>query len=105
MRSLPPMRSSTSPSRRAPANSMNDQTTAAILPSSYVPGFRFARPDCACKRNCRQATNQSRDLGPSEIPGPFVEWQRQPIAFVGYGGLGVVGHSDFTYYPGACLTL
>ena len=26
-------------------------------------------------------------MGPSEFPGPFVEWQRKPIAFVGYGGV------------------
>jgi hypothetical protein len=34
-------------------------------------------------------------LGPSEFPGPFAEWQRKPIVFVGYGGLGVVEYRDF----------
>jgi hypothetical protein len=35
-----------------------------------------------------QATEQVRDAGSSEFPVPFVEWQRKPITFVGYGALG-----------------
>ena len=40
-----------------------------LLPSSYLLGFGFVRPNCARKQNSRQATDQVFDVGPSEFSG------------------------------------
>jgi hypothetical protein len=45
----------------------------------------------AARRIMINATEQVRDVGPSEFTGLFVERQRKPLAF-GYGGVGAVRH-------------
>ena len=52
------------------SRSRRDCRDVQLLPSSYLLGFGFVRPNCARKQNSRQATDQVFDVGSTECPGP-----------------------------------